>query len=76
MAIYVGPHGKIGRDGGSFQECDINTNTILLPANMDDTAPFAIMSSHHQRAHLAGTGYRSTEPQTTLSNRNITTKPA
>lgn len=27
MAIYVGPHGKIGRDGGSFQECDINTNT-------------------------------------------------
>ena len=25
MAIYVGPHSKVGRNGGSFQECDINT---------------------------------------------------
>lgn len=49
---------------------------ILLPANMDDTAPFAIMSSHHQRAHLAGTGYRSTEPQTTLSNRSASNDKA
>ena len=26
MAIYVGPGSRIGRDGGSFQECVMNTN--------------------------------------------------
>lgn len=31
MAIYVAPHNKVGRDGGSFQECDMNTanHTVL-----------------------------------------------
>ena len=27
MAIYVAPHEKVGRDGGSFQECIIDTTT-------------------------------------------------
>ncbi|AZS97089.1 hypothetical protein EI265_03515 [Salmonella enterica] len=27
MAIYVGPHNVVGRDGGSFQECDMDTST-------------------------------------------------
>lgn len=27
MGLYVKPHEKVGRSGGSFQECDINTLT-------------------------------------------------
>ena len=30
MAIYVGPHSKVGRNGGSFQECDINTTNHTI----------------------------------------------
>ncbi|WAG27170.1 hypothetical protein EEA47_12835 [Vibrio alginolyticus] len=26
MAIYVAPGNKVGRDGGSFQECQMNTS--------------------------------------------------
>ena len=26
MAIYVTPNHRVGRDGGSFQECKMNTN--------------------------------------------------
>lgn len=27
MAIYIAPGNKVGRDGGSFQECQMNTAT-------------------------------------------------
>lgn len=27
MGIYVAPNNSVGRNGGSFQECDINTST-------------------------------------------------
>lgn len=33
MAIYVAPNNLVGRDGGSFQECDINTTNHTIIKN-------------------------------------------
>ena len=32
MAIYVAPGNKVGRDGGSFQECKMNTANHTIVA--------------------------------------------
>lgn len=29
MAIYVAPGNKVGRDGGSFQECTMSGNVVV-----------------------------------------------
>lgn len=30
MVVHVRPNGNIGRDGGSFQECDFDTSTNTI----------------------------------------------
>lgn len=69
MAIYVGPHNVVGRDGGSFQECDMDTSTHTVIRTYGRYCTIRDNEYAPPTSVAGGTGCKFSEHLIILSNR-------
>lgn len=65
MGIYIVPGHKLARDGGSFQEVQMNTDTHQILQMFGRYCTIRITNKLHLPASQAVTGIKFIEPLTT-----------